>query len=211
MADAAQIVQLFARPLTTGDAAGLLADVEPTGFFQPTMILETDIDDAVDLSATGLTTAGDSYECTFAPDNDYPEIAWYPIAMRGQFSSGGNNMASFWETEASYTVSGVNPEIWTWDAFSLDTQRVIQNVAGNQIFMQTANPVFHGMPPRPTVCDGGSIALNQLGGFSLTVQTFSAAVLAALTFRVDARWLGFPRASIRSAGFYTPRMFFQPN
>jgi hypothetical protein len=44
----------------------------------------------------------------------------------------------------------------------------------------------------------------------LTVKTWDATAAAQASIRIDARWLAFPRPITRSAGFYTPRLFFKP-
>ncbi len=207
MADDTEIQFLDVSPLITSDAAALQADIEPKGLWQPTKVLRTNPATLIDLSASTIAAAGDVWRIMISAPSAMPDTIFYPIAL--SFSFVGLNVA-FWEDLALYSISppvGTVPLQHAWRSFQLDTRRSVFNGA-TTVNIQTGAPEFEGFPP--STVEAIETTVSTIGGLQFTVQTFQAAEKAAIKLSVDARWLGFPRALQRSAGFYMPRMFFKP-
>lgn len=207
MADDTEIQFLEVSPLLTSDAAALQADIVPQDVWQPTKVLRTDPTLLIDISASLLAAAGDVYRIMISAPSAMPDTIFYPIAL--SFSFVGLNVA-FWETNALYAISppvGTFPLQHAWRSFDLDAVRSVFNGA-TVVNFQSGAPDFQGFPP--STVEAIETTVSTIGGLQFTVGTFQAAEKTALRLSVDARWLGFPRALQRSAGFYMPRMFFKP-
>ncbi len=206
MANDTEIQFLKSFPLLTSDAAALQSDIVPQGIWQPTKVLRTDPDVLLDISATALAAAGDVYRVMISAPSAMPDTIFYPIAL--SFSFVGLNVA-FWEDLALYSIVppvGTFPLQHAWRSFQLDTVRSVFNGA-TVVNFQSGAPAFEGFPP--TTVEAIETTVSTIGGLQFTVGTFQAAEKTALRLSVDARWLGFPRALARAAGFYMPRMFFK--
>ena len=207
MSNSTSVALLAPRPLRSSDAAALRADIVPRAFWEPSFLLERDFSDDIAGSATGLTTTDDVWEIVLSPPSDMPNYIFYLIAMRAVVHSGGGVAAdfdAFFDTAAGFSIGPEVAADFAWDAVDMSSMRSI--IGGN---FKAVNPIFHGFPATPVSARTGAVGTNALGGFAFTVGTFNAAALAALVVNIDARWLAFPEAVVRSAGFYNPRMFFK--
>jgi hypothetical protein len=212
MADISGTLLLKPRPLITGDAAGLLADVDPEFAWQPTHVLETDIDGtSMAVSSSGLAASGDHWYVRVAPPSDMTNLVFYPIAFRATLlCSDTAGFDDLFELAGGFSINPPQSKSWNWDYVALDP--VMVGYDGSSTFKwQNINPTWHGFPIRPATANGGSSTANALGGFQLQVKTWDATAAASCSLRIDARWLGFPQPVTRSAGFYTPRLYFNPN
>ncbi len=207
MASDTDTVFLDPRPLVTSDGAALLAGVAAREAWQPSFVVRTNPSTLLPLSATNIAAAGDVYRIMLAPPSAMPDYLFYPISLNASWV--GLNVA-FWDLEALYSIVapvGPQPLQHAWRSFELDSLRKVYNGAVTVDF-QSAAPKFQGFPPSPVAAI--QTGISAIGGFQFVVQTFQAAEKAALNLSIDARWLAFPRAVERSAGFYMPRMFFTP-
>jgi hypothetical protein len=207
------IATLSTRPLTTGDAGALQADILPASFWQPTMLLERNMEDAIDLASAGLGAAGDIWRVILSPPSAIDNVIFYPIAFRFTLKARGATppagFPALFETAASFCVEG--PTNYNWDTVTLDAAQSLFDSPSTIYWNQNGNPRWHAFPPKPILADSTSVASNAVGGIQLTIDTWDATAAALVDLHVDARWLGFPRPVERSAGFYTPRMYFNPN
>ncbi len=196
------------QSLVTEDAAGLLAGILPHSTWQPSFLLRTDPSELVLLSGTSLAADGDVYRVMIAAPAFMPDYFFYPIALTCAFN-GPNTL--FWQANALYTIVppvGVVPLRSAWRSFTMDPVHAVFNGADLQAY-QTAAPVFQGFPPSEVLAQ--ETGISAIGGFQFRVATFVTAERDGQSMSIDARWLAFPRAVVRSAGFYTPRMYFKPN
>ncbi len=192
----------------TTDASGLTAGILPQALWQPSFILRTNPSAVLAASVTALAAAGDIWRIMIAAPSAMPDFSFYPIAMGASFV--GLNVA-FWETDALYTIVppvGQIPLQHSWRSFQLDSVRPVFDGATIDT-IQTASPEFQSYPPSPV--EAIDTAIAAIGGLQFAVGTFQAAEKAVIELSVDARWLAFPRAVTRNAGFYMPRLFFKGN
>jgi len=203
VANATTIALLQQFPLTTKDAAGLRADIQPAIEFQPAFVLRRDPDDTINIP---ISASGDFWQVLLAPKGPMPDYAFYPIGLTASFVA-STFAAAFWRLEANYSINSPFERDWTWKAFDLATQRGIFNGTTTP-GTQSATPVLAGFPPAPIIADSSVILRNALGGFQFRVDTFDATTAAAMTLNIDARWLAFPRSATRNAAFYMPRLGF---
>jgi|SaaInl4_135m_RNA_FD_contig_21_297283_length_1318_multi_8_in_0_out_0_3 hypothetical protein len=211
MSDATSIQLLRPRPLLTADAAALLADVAPQAAWQPTHVLEIPTDTtSSSVSGTSLASAGDVWRILLAPPSAMANSVFYPVALRATFLCGDVvGFDDFFELTAGFAIEKPEARSWAWDTVDMKAPQV--GYDGSSTFKwQNINPEFHAYPVTPATADGASTSANALGGFMLTVKTWDATAAAQASIRIDARWLAFPRPITRSAGFYTPRLFFKP-
>lgn len=212
MASVTAQIQVHSRQLTSADAGALLADVESSPFFQPTAVLETDFSNRYNLAGSALAAAADTIRFLFTPLNSIDNMVWIPYAMHGVAvcTAGIGGFTGFWQDTACYSINKPGDEDYPWDSVTMDAVRLAYNGTA-LIQMQTVNPDWHAWPPVPAVAEGATQTERALGGLSLTVGTYDAATEAATSLFFDCRWLGFPRGSERNSGYYTPRMYMNPN
>lgn len=212
MADITTVKLLTPRPLVTGDAGGLKASVDPRGYFQPTMLLETDVSTGTTVSTSGLAADGDVWDIRFAPPSAIPNVVFYPIALRMSIVASGEpaGFDAQFADEGMYSITPPYGADWGWDNFSLENVGLIWQ--GSQLNkVRSGNPVWKAFPPRPQILSSDTVSENALGGIQITIGTWNATAAANSKLHVDARWVGFPEPVTRSAGYYTPRLFFNPN
>lgn len=210
MGDVTTTVMMKTSTLVTEDAGGLLADIDAKPFWQPSLVIRTDPTELILGTSAALTADGDIWRIMLALPAPMPDHTFYPIALTAAIV-GVAIPTTFFELNALYTIVppvGVEPLQHAWRSFSLDAARSVWNGAIVE-GIQTAAPDFQGFPPSPVASAETGIAA--IGGLQFVVDTFAALELADLTLSIDARWLGFPRSIVRSAGFYANRMFFRPN
>ncbi len=210
MADDTETIFLKTFPLTTTNAAGLRSPIQPELSFQPNAVLRSDPSVLIPLSGTVLAADGDVLRIMLAAPGAMPDTTFYPIGLTAAFV-GEVTGTGFWETNALYSIVapvGVVPLQHAWRSFSMDAIRTVFNGAVTVGF-QSASPVFQGFPPSPVAAI--ETGISAIGGLQFIVSTFDAADLAAMSLSIDARWLAFPRAAVRNAGFYMQRMFFKTN
>jgi len=211
MGNSTSIKVLQARPLTTGDAGGLTADVIPEAMYQPTMVLEADWDNGINVSGTSLSASGDIWNVVFGPASSVPNIVFYPISLKFTLLCDSTAaFASLFDTDAGFSISAPYNRNFVWQTVTLDTPK-LGYAGAAEFYWQSGSPIFASYPPPPEAADVGVTAQDAVGGIQLTIDTWDATAAAATSLYVDARWLGFPRNAIRSGGFYTPRLFSTPN
>lgn len=209
MADTTTLVLLNPRPLITADAAGLEADVVPKALWQPIMLLESD--QTVEIPLTGLAADEDLWRVLFCPVSATPGVVYLPLRLRFSIWTSGGSVAfpTLFEKTYQYAIDvpiGGNSGAW-YNADMLDPREYWAGVGGE--WSQTGAPEIHGWPPKAGVAlDPDSIQNNCLGGITLQIQTYDATSAAASKLSIDSAWVGYPVNALRSAGFYTPRMYF---
>lgn len=210
MGDVTTTLFMKTTTLVTEDAGGLTADIDAKPFWQPSLVVRTDPEELILGSSAALTADGDVWRIMLALPAPMPDHTFYPIALTAAFVNTAVP-STFFEPLALYSIVppvGVIPLQHAWRSFTMDLQRTVFN-GGTNVGIQTSAPDFQGFPPSPVASAETGIAA--IGGLQFTVDTFSAGELAMLTLSIDARWLGFPRSIVRSAGFYANRMFIRPN
>jgi len=207
--NATTLVVLNPRALVSGDAAGLLASIDASTLFQPSMLLETDFTTAIALSGT-ISGDADIWRVLFAPPSKIPNTVFYPIAFRMTMVSTKAAFTALWALPALFSVDKETDGSHVYDDFTMGPYGIVFDGSGEVQFL-SGNPVFHAYPTRPLSTVSDVIAENAVGALNLTIATFDATAAGDMALHVDARWLGFPRPVVRNAGFYTPRLFFKTN
>ncbi len=207
MANDTEIQFLQVQALITDDAAALQADIVPQGLWQPTKVLRTDPTLLIDLGASTIAAAGDVWRIMISAPSAMPDTIFYPVALSFSFVG---SFGPFWQTNFLYSITppvGTVPLQHAWRLSTLSPRGVVFNGAA-VTGIQTGAPAFEGFPP--STVEAVETTVSTIGGLQFSVDTFVQAEKDDIQLSVDARWLGFPRALQRSAGFYMPRMFFKP-
>lgn len=212
MANATTLVPLLSRPLVASDQAGLLADLVPKLFWEPTVLLESNPDQEFDLSLTALAASPDHLRVLIHPPSNLANLVFYPVAFTLHFVNSPQDagFSSFWETGGLCCITPPSDRHHAWYPFDLTSSRDGYHPTANYN-VQAALPPFEGFPIRPVRATQSTDLGNALGGFDFRVKTFDGTTKTNTHFVVDARWLGFPQAVARSAGFYLPRLWYKTN
>lgn len=208
MANTTTIVLLEPEPLITTDAAALTAAVFPRAEFQPSFILRTNPETAVNIP---IAANGDRWRVLLAPPSAMPDYSFYPIAMTTSFLGGTTQdfSGSFWNANGFFTIDPPIGRDFVWKNMVLGTTLNIYNGTLTRT-IQPSVPVFSGFPPAPvTATDPDVILNNSIGGFQFIVSTFVEIERAAMRLYIDARWLAFPRSVTKNAAYYVPRLYFK--
>jgi len=199
---------LTTRPLTAFAAGALTADIVPRSFWQGVLLLEHDFSFPIE-SGGALTTAGDLWTILLRPPNEMAHYVFYPVALRATILlSDIAASVTLFENEASFSVDMRGQSNFAWDAVDLTAIRTVI-AAGVEKASLNINPIFHGFPPDPGIARDVVNTNNSLAGINLKIDTFDATSMASVDLHIDCRFLAFPEAVVRSAGFYSARMFFK--
>lgn len=205
-------IELLPRPLVAADKAGLLADLVPREFWEPTFLLETRPDEEFPASATTLAAAPDHWRLLVHPPSAMRDLVFYPLALSATFVDFPQDagFATFWEIGGGVAISPPALRNHAWYPFDLEVSRDGFNTIGAFNY-QAGLPSFRGFPIRPVRATGANPTDNALGGFIFRVKTFDATTKSQMHVVIDGRWLGFPQSVLRSAGFYLPGLYFKTN
>lgn len=205
MADETSQAILIPRPLISADAAALTADIIPRTFWEATFVLQRDFSIAIESAGT-LSADDDIWTILLSPPSPMPNYVFYPIAMRAVLKMTRFSLGTYllWKDEACFSVDMRGNTEYTFDAVDLAAQRDTDGFTLQQI-----NPDFHAYPPVPGIARETAIADNALAGFALQIKTFDQTAMDATDLHIDCRFLAFPEAVTRSAGFYLPRQYFK--
>lgn len=211
MADGSSTFTLSPRPLTADDAAALEVDIRPEASFQPVYVLESDSTASATVAGTALAANGDHWYIGAATPSPMPGYIFYPIAFQVQFRC--TDLAAFDDFFELACASAIRPgfnDVKAWHQEVMIAPNAVYD-GTNVRKIQSLDPSWVGYPIRPATPSSAVLAERALGAACVTVKTWDAGVAAAAACSLDARWLAFPRATERSAGFYTRRLFFTPN
>jgi hypothetical protein len=215
MADASTGFLAYPRPLTSSDAAGLLADTMPRQLWEPAQLLETQWEvGTAGASVPGpIGAANDIWLVRIQPPSAMPGYVFYPICLRACLINDALDAGfagPLFNSLAAYTLDPPRQRHWVWQRFTGSTPRTGYDGAG-QYYFQDYAPTFRGYPPRPMSLSSSSVSANALAGFQFAVQVWNAPAAANTELHIEARFLAFPQSALRSAGFYVPRLYFSCN
>jgi len=210
MGNATSLYIAHPSPLLSPDAAGVTADVLPHPEWQPSYLLKTNLAYSTTPGAAGITANGDTWRILVTPPGNMQGMAFYPICLRANLWCHSDYMAglgNFFEPAVMYSIHDPSAA-YVWDAVTSDG--LVQTFDGTDInFVISVTPDMAGFPPRHGIAESGTNEGNALAGFQFTVKTWSPTTAPQLNLTVDARFLGFPRSAVRSAGFYAARLGFK--
>jgi len=206
VADETSQAILVPRPLISADAAALTADIIPRTFWEATFVLQRDFSLGIQSAGT-LSADNDVWTILLSPPSAMPNYVFYPIAMRAVLK--GDKASIFalsllWQDEACFSVDMRGDTQYAFDSVDLSAHR-----STDDFVLQQINPDFHAYPPEPGVARETTIADNALAGFALQIGTFNTTAMDTTRLHIDCRFLAFPEAVTRSAGFYLPRQYFK--
>lgn len=219
MADTQLTFTAQVKPLTTLDAAGLTAAIDPRLGWQPALLIETNYGVAETQAISGLAAAADMLLCYVTTPSPMLGYVFYPLRLRVSVYMGVENLALKSFFEAAYIANNgslVDPSDPSVDApWAYTTHTALPAEfgfnSGGGFTVQSFTPSFSGhFPPKlKTQEDVGAVG-RALGSILLTVDTYDATVAGNAGAAMDGAWLAFPESVLNSAGFYGPRAFFNP-
>lgn len=211
MANSTTVVTLIEQPLQNADAGALNVDTYSPDVWQPAVLLESP-QTAATVAGSNLDSSGNRWQLLCAPKAPYPNYVFMCIAMRASVTMPSTTEAdTFFKQDFCFSIEGgCDDNVGLWQRATGETPFTFYD--GSSLYrLQTFSPELRGYPPRPFRPTSDTVVENSLGGMEIQIDTWDATVGASATVTVDARFLGFPQAVVRSAGLYVPRLYAKLN
>lgn len=136
-----------------------------------------------------------------------PDFVFLPLSLRANVVHNAATAAfsTLFEPQAAWMMHENPAPQSSWQIFTMPAPLVTILNGGTELFTLDCTPsALTGLPGRP---QAGSTLLQ--GGLQLTIDTFDATAAANSFMQIDAEWLVFPESVQRSAGLYTPRLYYK--